>query len=87
MTGLASVAPELMAETGNRPLRLAYRIEESERLPDFRSIDIAFRRVERGVFEYLESFEQAHACLDRESEGTCRTAVDQNAGTQHVSAD
>ncbi len=50
MTGLASVGPELMAETGNRSLRLAYRIEKIERLPDFRSIDVAFLGVERRVF-------------------------------------
>ena len=87
MGKLSGVGHWLISETSDSPFWQAYGIGAIERLSDFGSVDIASLRVERGVFEYLESFEKAHDCLDRESERTCRTAVDQIAGTQHVSAD
>jgi hypothetical protein len=57
---VSGVGFQLMPETGNFPLRLAYTIKEIERLSDFRSINIAFLRVERCGFQYFEGCEKVH---------------------------
>ena len=49
-----------MPKTGDAPLRRANGIEGLQSLSDFRSINIAFLRVECRGFQYFESFEKAH---------------------------